>query len=73
MRIKCRHSSLIFHSRFIVHKFVVVISSYTVMKVSCAETFFIVLLNQNNLSHSQHSLYKIAKQQQTFAGSNIGT
>ena len=32
-----------------------------------------VSLNSNNISHSQHGLYKIGKQQQGFAGSNIGT
>ena len=74
MRIKRRHSSSIFHARFIVYKFVVVISAYNVKKVSYAEFFIVtVSLNSNNISHSQHGLYKIGKQQQGFAGSNIGT
>ena len=40
MRIKRRYSSSIFHARFIVYKFVVVISAYNVKKVSYAESFY---------------------------------
>ena len=43
MRIKRRHSSSIFHARFIVYKFVVVISAYGIKKVSYAETFIVTV------------------------------